>query len=90
MPVKKSPRGSSTGRGGGQGGRIVNTIVVPAYKENANIRSLTERVFTALDAHGMRDDTGVCVCVCVCVCVYTYIYIYLYIHIHTYIISRDR
>lgn len=36
---------------------IVSTVVVPAYKENLNIRPLTERLFKALDAHGMRDET---------------------------------
>ena len=36
---------------------IVNTVVVPAYKENLNIRPLTERLFKALDEHGMREET---------------------------------
>jgi hypothetical protein len=33
-------------------GRVMNTVVVPAYKENPNIRPLTERLFKALDEHG--------------------------------------
>ena len=33
---------------------IMNTVVVPAYKENLNIRPLTERLFKALDEHGMK------------------------------------
>lgn len=41
MPVTRS-----------QTGRVANTVVVPAYKENPNIRPLTERLFKALDEHG--------------------------------------
>lgn len=41
MPVTRS-----------QTGRVINTVVVPAYKENPNIRPLAERLFKALDEHG--------------------------------------
>lgn len=46
MPVTRS-----------QASRVMNTVVVPAYKENPNIRPLTERLFKALDEHGMRAET---------------------------------
>ena len=33
--------------------QILHSVVVPAYTENLNIRPLTERLFKALQEHGV-------------------------------------
>jgi len=36
---------------------LVNTVIVPAYKENLNLRPLTERLFKALEQHDMKHNS---------------------------------
>lgn len=38
-------------------GKITGTVVVPAYKENPNIRPLAQRLFAALREHSLHGET---------------------------------
>ena len=49
--------GEEAGSGSTGMGKITGTVVVPAYKENLNIRPLAQRLFAALKEHGLDGET---------------------------------